>query len=61
MAIIYVPRFGGTLILQITPPVPPALNAQMSARKGTAMMHARKGSAVMHARKGTITLYGRKP
>jgi len=49
---IYVPRFGGTLILQITPPAPPSPNAQMQARKGNAQMQARRGAA---------TFYGRKP
>jgi len=58
---IYVPRFGGTLILNRTLPIPPAINSSMSARRGTITLSARHGSVQMQARKGTITLSGRKP
>lgn len=50
--ILYVPRtMGGTLILQVTPPTPPAINAQFTARKGTATFTARKGTIIFTARK----------
>ncbi len=59
---IFVPRVvGGTLILQVSPPLPPATNAVLRARNGNVVLHERNGNAVLRARNGTVILREREP
>ncbi len=59
MPVIYIPRvFGGTLILQVTPP---ATNAILRARNGTVVLRERNGNVVLRTRNGTVILREREP